>query len=89
MVEGRAAFPTYLVPRGGRQTDEMGSQAILAAEERWAAETNRQRQRARIDVALGILTAAVGILATVALWLRYGKAHSSRFRRRLLQGAAR
>lgn len=79
MVEGRVAFPTYLVPRGGRQTGRDGLPSILAAEERWAAETNRQRQRARIDVALGILTAAVGILATVALWLRYGKAHPADF----------
>lgn len=79
MVEGRVVFPPHLITSGGRRTGQIALPEILAEEERGAAETNRQRLKARVDLAASLVVGAVTLLGTILLWRRYGKAHRPDF----------
>lgn len=79
MVEGRVAFPTNLVPGATNRTGRAGLPGILEEEEAWAAETNRRRQLARVDIVLGMVLGLVSILGSITLWMKYGKAHPTDF----------
>lgn len=50
MLEGRVAFPTQLVPQGTNFSGQAGLEAILAEEQEWAREANRERLKARVDL---------------------------------------
>ncbi|HHT73074.1 MAG TPA: DUF2207 domain-containing protein [Firmicutes bacterium] len=78
MVEGRVTFPPGLVTAGQR-TGRMGLPGILAEEERWAEEANRQRIRSRVDVAVGIFSAFATFIGAIFMWARYGRAHRPDF----------
>ncbi|NLA26495.1 MAG: DUF2207 domain-containing protein, partial [Firmicutes bacterium] len=53
-LEGRVVFPLRLVPNAANISGKEGLAGILAEEEKWAAEANRKRRLARVDVFAGI-----------------------------------
>ncbi len=73
MLEGRVTFPPSLTPAGDHRTDREALPAILAEEQRWADEANRERMRFQADRYLGILVALAGLIAVLLLWRTYGK----------------
>lgn len=79
MLEGRVAFPLSLVLRAARRTGEEALPKILEEETAWAEEANRKRQAARRDIALATAIGLFAIVAPVALWSRYGRAHKADF----------
>lgn len=79
MLEGRVTFPTTLVPQGTNLSGSTGLDSILAEEQEWAREANRERRMARID----LYGAPIAFLSVAAAFLikrrRFKKYHKAEF----------
>lgn len=81
MVEGRVVMPTALFPEAPPEarTNSSVLQSILAEEEEWAGEANRQRRTAKAETG-GALAVVLGSLAAVVvLWRKFGRSHPVSF----------
>ena len=72
-VEGRVAFPKFLVPGVLVVTGSERLPVILEEEEEWAAQANRKRWFQRIGNAFGLALPLMTIFAAFILWLNFGK----------------
>lgn len=72
-VEGRAVFPTRLVPGISHSTGKVALQSIIEEEARSVERNERIRKRLELDpfLALGVLVLL--IVLTFAFWYRFGK----------------
>lgn len=80
-VEGRVLMPTALFPDApaNAYTNRAALAGILAEEETWAREANRQRWLARAEIG-GAIVLVVGAFGVVLLlWRRYGRPHQVQF----------
>jgi uncharacterized membrane protein YgcG len=73
MLEGRVLFDLASVPGAERRTGRAMLAEIVAEEAGWAAEANRARQLARIDLILAIAAGPLGLLIVGRFWWRHGR----------------
>lgn len=80
-LEGRVTMPTALFPNAPPEsltgTDSL--QQILKEEKGWAADANRQRTLAKLQILLSILLFLSTLAATYFLWRKYGRKYPTEF----------
>ncbi|NPV91279.1 MAG: DUF2207 domain-containing protein [Firmicutes bacterium] len=80
-LEGRVVMPTALFPKAPPEahTGRAALAGILAEEEDWARDANRQRWLARAEMAGAAALIVITIGIVFLLWRRYGRAHAVQF----------
>lgn len=80
-VEGRVVMPAVLFPQASAaaRTGRNALAGILAEEEAWAADANRQRWEARAEIAGAFALVAGALIMLGLLWRRYGRAYATQF----------
>lgn len=78
-LEGRVLFPPDLVPAATNLTGRTALPEILAEQEKWAAEADRERLLSRIAWALVFVIIIGTLLLILFFYLRYGKEHKTSF----------
>lgn len=80
-VEGRVIMPTALFPDApsAAHTNRDALAGILAEEESWAQEANRERWLARAEIAVAFVLIAAALATVWFLWRKYGRPHPARF----------
>jgi uncharacterized membrane protein len=77
MLEGRILFPTEVIASSPRQDAATILPVVLAEEDRWVREANRQRVKAKSRLLMIWTLPALMVSAAVATWfflyLRYGR----------------
>jgi uncharacterized membrane protein len=85
-LEGRVAFPMQLVPQATAHSGREGLPVILAEEEKWAAEANKNRLLSQIDVWGGIIIVLAALIFYLVLRrrsLRHPQAYQGDYFREL------
>lgn len=80
-VEGRVVMPTALLsaaPASAR-TNKTALAAILAEEQGWANQANKERMQARAEYAGGIGIVGATLVGLFLLWRRFGRRHQTSF----------
>lgn len=78
-LEGRVLFPPELVPAATNLTGRTALPEILAEQEKWAAEADRERLLSRTAWVLAVLIVIGSLFLIVFFYLRYGKEHQTSF----------
>lgn len=80
-VEGRVVMPAALFPNAPSEahSGRDALSAILAEEEAWAGDANRQRWLARAEAGGAIVLVGGAVLVVMLLWRRYGRAYITQF----------
>ncbi len=78
-VTGRVTFPVSLVPDGTYRTNKEALLGILNQEQQWADEANSLRAEAKINWVLAIIIFVIGIVYSIIMWIRHGKAYQTVF----------
>lgn len=80
-VEGRVVMPAALFPSAppSALTGKTSLPGILAEEEDWADQANRQRLVSRLDTSGGLAALLGSLAAVIWLWFRYGRRHPTSF----------
>ncbi|MCR6544295.1 DUF2207 domain-containing protein [Dehalobacterium formicoaceticum] len=80
-MEGRVVMPTGLFTGApvAAYTDQPALSKILAEEEGWADQANKERTMARVETGAGAGIVAVALASVLMLWRRYGRKHPTVF----------
>ncbi len=80
-VEGRVVTPLTLFPNAPAsvQSGKNALSGILAEEEKWADDANRERWLARAEIVGSFLLVIVALGAVFFLWRKYGRPYPTQF----------
>ncbi|NLU48587.1 MAG: DUF2207 domain-containing protein [Syntrophomonadaceae bacterium] len=80
-MEGRVVMPVSLFAGAPKEayTNKPALEQILAEEQKWADQANRQRTLARVENGIGAGIIAVALLTVFLLWRKYGRKHPTVF----------
>jgi len=80
-MEGRVVMPVSLFPDApkGAYTNQPALEQILAEEQNWADQANRERMIARVEIGVGAGIVAAALAFVFLLWLRYGRKYPTDF----------
>lgn len=80
-MEGRVVMPTGLFTGApaAAYTDQPALNKILAEEEGWADQANKERTMARVETGAGAGIVAAALASVLMLWRRYGRKHPTVF----------
>lgn len=78
-VEGRVTFPPALVPGSTNLTDRAALPGILAEEEAWADQANRERFMSRASWLIAVMLILLSGIAAFFFWYKYGRKHRTTF----------
>ncbi len=80
-MEGRVVMPTGLFTGApaAAYTDQPALSKILAEEESWADQANKERTMARMEIGAGAGIVAAALASVLMLWRSYGRKHPTFF----------
>ena len=80
-LEGRMVLPLHLFPAAPAElsTGQVAMPMIMDEEGRWAEDANRQRQEARMQLAIAIFIPILTCIALLLLWRKYGREYRAEF----------